>query len=224
MKKILLLLLSLSILLTACSTKYVCTDGSTVSDPSTCPKPTVQAGEPTEQGSPIEELLAKSRNVESMSYQYKRFDRPLEKPVMVWIKKLIVKQELLVQTDVLNKNIMDAVIFDTGAKTAQAYCESQHYCVKTGLAGEVDYDQYYVKTPLDWIDGVSAAEKISEAQIDGRKVWQLQTKEGVSLWVDTYYGVPLRVDMGEERHEFQNILFNSIEDADVQFKEKDLVK
>lgn len=158
-----------------------------------------------------------------MSYQYKRFDRPLEKPVDVWIKKLIVKQELLVQTDVLNKNTMDVIIFDTGAKTAQAYCESQRYCIKTGDAGSVDYDQYYLKTPLDWIDGVTSAEKISEAKIGTRSVWQLRTPEGIDLWVDTYYGVPLRVETGTERHDYQNVLFNSIEEKDVQFKEKDLV-
>ncbi|MDP3699176.1 MAG: hypothetical protein Q8R47_06350 [Nanoarchaeota archaeon] len=210
---------------TSCATKYVCTDGSTVSDPDLCPKTTEEIKEPvSNQGLSIEELLMKSRNVESMSYDYKRVDKPLEKPVDVWIKKLIIKQRLNVQTEVLNKNTMDAVIFDTGATTAQAICESKKYCIKTGDAGPVDYDQYYVKTPLDWIDGVASAEKISEAKIGTRNVWQLRTPEGVSLWVDTYYGVPLRVDVGNERHEFQNVLFNGVQEKDVQFAERDLIQ
>ncbi|MEK6939841.1 MAG: hypothetical protein AABX31_03875 [Nanoarchaeota archaeon] len=222
MRKIVLLILMLLLFLVSCKTAYVCPDGNTVADPNLCPR--AKEAEPVVSQGLIEELLMKSKNVESMSYSYKRADKPLEKPVSVWVKKLIVKQELNVQTEVLNKNTMDVIIFDTGAKTAQAYCESQRYCVKTGDAGAVDYGQYYVKTPLDWIDGVTSAEKLSEAQIDNRKVWQLQTKEGVSLWVDTYYGVPLRVDAGSERHEFQNALFNGVQDKGVQFGERDLVK
>ncbi len=223
MEKILVLLLSLSIFLTACSTKYVCTDSSTVSDPALCLQQKDGKLVVTS-GLTVEELLMKSKNVESMSYAYKRADKPLEKPVNVWIKKLIIKQRLDVQREILNKNTMDVIVFDTGEKTAQAYCESQRYCLKTGDAGTVEYDQYYVKTPLDWIDGVTSAEKISEALIDNRKVWQLRTTEGVSLWVDTYYGVPLRVDAENERHEFQNALFNGVGEKDVGFIERDLVK
>lgn len=211
----------MSLFLTACGTKYVCSDGSTVTDPNLCPR--AKEAEPVvSQGLTVEELLLKSKNVESMSYQYKRFDKPLEKPLKVWVKKLIVKQELNVQTEILNKNEMDAIIFDTGAKTAQAICESKKYCLKTGEIGIADYEQYYLKTPLDWIDGVTSAEKISESKIGARGVWQIRTPEGVHLWVDTYYGVPLRADVGSERHEFQNVLFNGVQDSDVQFIERDL--
>jgi len=226
MKEELILILLLQVLIvTSCATQYVCPDGSTVSDPGACPKPAEGLEESVSTpGLTVEELLTKSKNVESMSYDYKRVDQPLERPFNVWIKKLVVKQELIVQTEILNKNTLDVIIFDTGAKTAQAYCESKKYCVKTGDAGTVDYGQYYVKTPLDWIDGVVFAEKISEAQIGNRKVWQLRTPEGVSLWVDTYYGVPLRVDVGSERHEFQNPLFNGVQERDVQFVERDLLQ
>ena len=212
-----ILLVGLSLLVASCNTKYVCVDGSTVANPEACP--TVPEPSAEVISAEIEQLLSKSKNVESMSYDYKRVEKPLERPVNVWIKKLIVKQELIVQTDVINKNVMDTIIFDTAAHTANAYCESRNYCLKTGDAGTVDYDQYYIKTPLDWIDGITSAEKISEAKIGDRTVWQLRTKDGVSLWVDTYYGVPLRVDFGSERHEFQNPLFNSVRDQDVQFME-----
>src|SRR3989344_5397399 len=211
MKEELILILLLQVLIvTSCATQYVCPDGSTGSDPGACPKPAEGLEESVSTpGLTVEELFTKSKNVESMSYDYKRVDQPLERPFNVWIKKLVVKQELIVQTEILNKNTLDVIIFDTGAKTAQAYCESKKYCVKT---------------PLDWIDGVVFAEKISEAQIGNRKVWQLRTPEGVSLWVDTYYGVPLRVDVGSERHEFQNPLFNGVQERDVQFVERDLLQ
>jgi hypothetical protein len=116
---------------------------------------------------------------------------------------------------------MDVIVFNTLAKTATAYCESKKYCIKTGEAGPVDYDQYYLKTPLDWIDGVTSATKKGEARLVDRDVWILQLDGNVTMWVDTYYGIPLRVDNSQERHEFQNPLFNGVTDAEVQYMEKE---
>lgn len=217
--KLVLILLLIALLVVSCApTRYVCPDGSTVADADLCPK----APAPTKTiSAEIEEVLSKSKNVESISYDYKRFDKPLERPVNVWVKKLAVKQELIVQTGILNKNEKDVIIFNLADRTARAYCESKNFCIKTGDVGAVDFDQYYFKTPLDWIDGVTSAEKISEAKIGERTVWQLKTPEGVSLWVDSYYGIPLRVDVGDERHEFQNPLFNEVQDKDVQFIERE---
>lgn len=215
MNKIFLLLLLLSaLLLASCSTKYVCADGSVVKDLAACPKSLEKFNEPA-----VEEILAKSKNVESMSYDYKRVDKPLEKPLKVWAKGMWVKQELPVQREVLYRNDKDVIVFNIVEKTAQGYCESVNFCIKTGDSGAVDYQQYYLKTPLDWVDGLESVEKISEAKIGNRNVWQLRTKDGVDLWLDTYYGVPLRVDVGTERYAYQNIIFNRVEDEEVQFVE-----
>ncbi len=218
MKRVLLLLLSISLLLVACSTKYVCPDGSTVTDVNSCPQSKAPAKALSAE---IEDILSKSKNVESMSYDYKRVDKPLERPVHVWIKKLMVKREFNVQTEVLNKNEKDVIIFNLADKTATVYCESKKFCIKTGNVGAVDFNQYYVKTPLDWVDGVTSAEKKGEARLANRNVWILQLDENVTLWVDTYFGVPLRVDNGQERYEFQNSIFNSVEEKDVQFIERE---
>ena len=212
----------LSLILISCApTKYVCPDGSTVADPALCAQvEEKKVVEEVSADSPVEELLAKSKNVESISYNYKRVDLPLEKPFKVWVKKVTVKQELPLQTDVLNSVEMDVVIFNTLAKTANAYCESKKYCIKTGDIGAVEFDQYYVKTPLDWIDGITA-EKKGEARLANRDVWILELEGNVTMYVDTFFGVPLRVDDGQERHEFQNIIFNGVTDEQVQFKEKE---
>lgn len=225
MKRIFIFMVVLcSLFLLSCTaTRYVCPDGSTVADPVSCSQ--VEEKKVVEEtpavDSPVEELLAKNKNVESMSYDYKRVDKPLEKVVKVWIKKVTVKQKLSVQTKVLNNNEMDVVIFNTLTRTANAYCESKKYCIKTGDAGAVDFDQYYIKTPLDWIDGVSSAEKKGEARLANREVWILQLDGNVTMWVDTFFGVPLRVDNGQKRHEFQNPVFNGVTDEQVQYMEKE---
>ncbi|MEK6809404.1 MAG: hypothetical protein AABY40_01900, partial [Nanoarchaeota archaeon] len=205
------------------ATKYVCPDGSTVSDSALCPQAEEKEAAVVETSttSEVEELLAKSKNVVSMSYDYKRVDQPLEKPLKVWIKKVTVKQELPTQTNILNSKEMDIIVFNTLAKTANAYCESKKYCIKTGDIGAVDYNQYYLKTPLDWIEGVSSAKKKGEARLANRDVWILQLEGEVIMYVDTFFGVPLRVDNGQERYEFQNPVFNGVTDEEVQYMEKE---
>src|SRR3989344_1140467 len=213
-------LLLLSLLTASCTTKYVCPDGSTVSRPDLCSKIEVEKQPQEVLSQDIREVLDKNKNVHSMSYQYKRFDQPLVRAVKVWVKEKQVKQELAVQSTVWHKNEMDVVIFDTEKRTAEAYCESRRLCIKTGDAGPVNFDQYFVKNPLDWVEDLISAEKISEAQIGGRNVWRLRTDTNIDLWTDTFFGVHLRVDVGNERHEFQNIAFNSVADSDIQFSEK----
>lgn len=223
-RRFLLGLVLLSLLLASCvPTKYVCPDGSTVADPALCSQ--VEEKEVVEEipvaASPVEELLAKSQKVESMSYDYKRADKPLEKAVTVLVKGVNVKQELPAQTKVLNSNEMDVVVFNTLDKTATAYCESKKYCLKTGNAGAVEFDKYYVKTPLDWIAEVKSAEKKGEARLANRDVWILELNGNVTMWVDTFFGVPLRVYTVQERHEFQNPAFNAVTEEEVQYREKE---
>lgn len=96
----------------------------------------------------VQELLDQRKDIASMSYNYKRVDKPLEPSLKFWIKGVMVKRELPIQRKVLNKNEMDIIIFNTVSRTANFYCESQKYCIKTGDIGSADYDQYYIKTPL----------------------------------------------------------------------------
>ncbi len=222
-----LLLLALVIAVSSCTVRYVCPDGSEVLDSSLCssadqPEPEQITTEKTSNLIPadVQELLDQRKDIVSMSYNYKRFDKPLEVPLKFWVKGIAVKRELPIQKKVLNKNEMDVVIFNTVSRTANFYCESQKYCIKTGDIGSADYDQYYIKTPFDWAEEITSAEKTSEELVFNRKVWVLKTNQEISMWVDIFSGLPLRVDAGDKRHEFENPVFNRVEDNEVQFTEK----
>ncbi|HLD79363.1 MAG TPA: hypothetical protein VJA18_02290 [Candidatus Nanoarchaeia archaeon] len=218
MKKIFTLLLVVFFLAGCTPTQYVCPDGSTVENVELCPKPQ----QPVELKIPpeIEEILAKTSNVKSISYTYRRLDRPTENVLQFWIKGPIVKRELPVQTEVYQKNEMDVVTFNIIDKTATAYCESKKFCIKIGEIGPVDYDQYYIKTPFEWREEIISAEKITEEIIEKRKVWLLKANDDVLMWVDTYYGLPLRVEVGSERHEFEEFVFNAVKDEEVGWVER----
>ncbi|MEK6863197.1 MAG: hypothetical protein AABW53_00705 [Nanoarchaeota archaeon] len=222
-----LLLLALVIAVSSCTVKYVCPDGSEVLDSSLCssadqPEPEQITTEKTSNLVPadVQELLDQRKDIASMFYNYKRFDQPLEAPLKFWVKGIMVKRELPIEKKVLNKNEMDVVIFNTVSRTANFYCESQKYCIKTGDIGSADYDQYYIKTPFDWAEEITSAEKTSEELVFNRKVWVLKTNQEISMWVDIFSGLPLRVDAGDKRHEFDIPVFNRVEDDDVKFTEK----
>ena len=88
---------------------------------------------------------------------------------------------------------------------------------------DVNLKKYYRKTPIDWIESVTYAEKVAEEQMQQRNVWQLKyTEDGktVTMWVDEYYGVPLKIKVKEggavNEYIFEDIAFNSVDDSDLE--------
>lgn len=233
---VLFMVMVVAMLLTvSCAPKqFVCPNGKIVSDPNSCgqskpavtktasdPKTTTAANATKQIPTDIQQLLDKSEKVVSLSYSYDNINNNLDLPLHFWIKGDIVKRELPIETDILYKNELDVVIFDTAKRTATGYCESHKYCKQVGKIREVDYDQYYIKTPFDWIEKTTSAEKVSEEVMFKRDTWKIKVNGGVLVWVDSFYGIPLKVDEGNKRYEYGWPLFNQLSDSDVAFSEKD---
>lgn len=236
MGSLIILVLVAAVILAGCSKEYQCANGKIVSDPSLCASeqksapaqesPTASAVAETpvlEYNIPegIQKVLDRSKTLKSFTYIYKEVHRPLELPRTFWIKGSIVKREMPVITSILYNNKIDTAIFDRVKKTAMGYCESEKYCAVRGKVGPLDYDEYYVNTPFDWIEEIRTAEKLNSERMFDRDVWKLNVNKGeMTMWVETYYGVPLRVDVGGKRYEFTYPVFNSLTDSDVAFKER----
>lgn len=106
----------------------------------------------------------------------------------------------------------DTIFINKLDNTSQSYCEAP-YCRYPGKKADLDYEKYYIQTPLDWIQ-VKEAKKIGEETIDSRVTWKLETENGI-MWVDVYYGIPLKVESGGKIYRFQQIAVNSLNDGDV---------
>lgn len=106
----------------------------------------------------------------------------------------------------------DAIFIDKVAKTAQSYCTAA-YCAYKGKKADLSYETTYISTVFDWVD-VTSAEKVGEEVIDSRSTWKLNTNKGI-LWVDTFYGVPLKVESSGKTYRFEQISINTVTDADV---------
>ena len=107
----------------------------------------------------------------------------------------------------------DSIFIDKTAKTAQSYCIDRT-CLYKGKKGDLNYADAYISTVFDWLDSVKQAKKTGEEVIDNRNTWKIETNEE-TLWLDTYYGIPLRAESGGKIFKFVQIAPNIVEDADV---------
>ena len=107
----------------------------------------------------------------------------------------------------------NSVYIDVTAKTAQKYCDDRT-CLYKGKKGDLNYKNSYILTMFDWLNGVTQAQKVGEEVIDDRSVWKIETNRG-TLWIDTFYGIPLKIQSGITTFRFQQIAVNSVQDSDV---------
>ena len=44
--------------------------------------------------------------------------------------------------------------------------------------------------------------------------WKIDTGHG-TFWIDTFYGIPLKIEAGGKTYKFEQIAVNSVQDSDV---------
>ena len=161
----------------------------------------------------VKDLLEKHKTkVSSIRYLYKgpETENNYHK---FYIKGSNIKYEPYLAIKTLDRqDSYDTVFIDTSTKTAQSYCVAV-YCKYGGLKGNLNYDDAYIDTIFDWLK-VTQATKVGEEVIDSRSTWKLQTNKGI-IWVDTFYGVPLKADADGLLYKFEQLSVNSVTDADV---------
>ena len=182
--------------------------------PSTETKPTAQPTTQEQQiSAEVQDLLNKYKTkVSNIRYNYKgpETGNNFHK---FYIKGTRIKYEPYLEIKTLDKQeSYDTIFIDTAAKTAQSYCLAV-YCKYGGLKGNLNYNDAYIDTVFDWLN-VAQATKVGEEVIDSRSTWKLQTDKG-TLWVDTFYGVPLKIDADGKIYKFEQLSVNSVTDGDV---------
>jgi hypothetical protein len=119
---------------------------------------------------------------------------------------------------------VDNIYLDLSAKKAVGYCERNVYrCADPNSPIDVSFAKYYRKTPFEWINEVTYAEKTSEEQMQQRNTWEIEYTEDderVTMWVDEYYGLPVKIrvvkDGSASEYIFEDISFNSVDDSDLE--------
>ncbi|MFH1064689.1 MAG: hypothetical protein V1729_06405 [Candidatus Woesearchaeota archaeon] len=194
------------------------------------PKEVVAAPAPTKvPDKKVAELLKKHvGRITSLKYMYQ--DETINPEEWeTWVKGDLMHVKLREMDNVKGDVYIDNVYLNLKTKTAKGYCERKVMrCTSPNEAIDVAFSKYYRKGPLDWINGVTYAKKEAEEQMQMRNVWKLSYEENgktTILWVDEYYGVPVKVHVvdGSEIDEyvFEDIAFNTIDDSDLTHKSID---
>ncbi len=161
----------------------------------------------------VEDLLSKhATKIKSIKYNY-RGPQTVNNFFEFYVKGDKIKYLPKLEIKTLDsENSYNTIYLDTTAKTAESYCVAA-YCKFGGKKADLEYSDNYLFTPFDFLKVKSAA-KLGEEVIDDRTTWKLSTDLG-TLWIDTFYGIPLKAEYGGNTYRFEKITVNSLQDSDV---------
>nr|MCK4930158.1 hypothetical protein [Nanoarchaeota archaeon] len=234
MRNILLRVFGLAIVLlfiTSCvplAKYYVCPDGSKVLDPDKCilveekEEPEVReiesvtpGKEPEEEEEHVpsvisaeaQELFARITNVNSLQYSYVESPMILPKNIY-YTSRDKMKIELRSKVRFTEDESYDTVYLDLIEKTGVAYCEDRDrsICPDRDKVFDVDFDDYFIETPFDWLAKVTSAELTGKS-----KTLEQRNAKEVSFWIgqepgvmflDSFFGVPLQITFKDKNYEF----------------------
>jgi len=172
----------------------------------------------------VQELLQKHvGRVTSLKYMYQ--DQTMKPEEWeTWVKDDRMHVKLREMDNVRGDVYIDNVYLNIATQEAAGYCERAVYrCADPNSPVDVKFAKYYRKTPFEWISEVTYAEQESVEQMQQRNVWKLKYTEGgktVNMWVDEYYGIPLKIRVVEgsavNEYIFEDIAFNVVEDSDLE--------
>ena len=162
----------------------------------------------------IKEILEKGKTkLTSYSYNYKSPES--DEAYEIYIKESKIK---VVPSEIVNvegEKFYNVIYLDTQEKTAEAYCEGYSNCgVNLGKIKDLNYDDAYIETPLDWLEKVTEATEIDQRTVEGRSSLYLETNIG-KITVESYYGFLYKIEQGSQKWEFTDAAFNSVKDSDV---------
>lgn len=209
---IFLALIVLSVYIVACTPAQPATSAPA---PDVKPPPQQQpAAQKQEIPAEVKELFDKSKTrVKSIYYHY-RGPETGSNFHEFYVKGDKIKYKPYLEIKSLDKiESYDSIFIDKTSKTAASYCTAA-YCAYKGKKSDLSYANFYLPTVFDWIDGLEYAKKIGEEVIDSRSTWKIEASKGI-LWVDTFYGIPLKAESNGETYRYQQISVNNVQDSDV---------
>lgn len=232
----------LAVMLSGCMKYYVCPDGSRAVNPSSCAEITPPTETPeevvvTEPTKPVETkpeppvqkdistdaqtLFDKSTKVTSMQFNYVKSPDPLPQSTY-YITKDRMKVVLTSKTRFPPEAFFDVVYLNRMTGTATGYCENivTSGCPDRNKAFALEFNDYVVETPLEWIAKLTKAELTTQSKMvngrTGKEVrFEIDGNEGV-MFVDSFFGLPLLISYQGDSYEFRDLAINEVKFTDVE--------
>jgi len=225
MKKLLFVLLVVSLLvLSACAGEKVIEE-----EPATEPvieqevEPVVEEEmEPVDCVDPeIRDLIDEARDLDQLHY-YMRESPYFRQQYEVFVKGDKMKVVLPEASKFIRGEYYNTVYLDLNTKEAVAYCEEKRRCSDFYEAFDVDYEQYYRQTPVDWTLSLDCAKEISTERMFDRDVVLVEyTENGKTnnMWLYMFNGMAAKmiedIDAADPVQRTFEMLSMSVSDEDV---------
>ncbi|MBU0614489.1 MAG: hypothetical protein KJ601_00170, partial [Nanoarchaeota archaeon] len=167
--------------------------------------------------STVQKAIDKGKTIKSISYTFQSLDNGVTTIRSAFVKgdKMKLKKSVEGAYGVIPKGKEhDTIYIDMTAKTAIGYCEDNKICTRSDAPIALDYEKEVVLDPLTLLDQIESAEKIATEQLDSRNVVKFSSEIGTA-WIDTYYGVIMRVEEGASIIRFENWEVNQVKDDEV---------
>lgn len=214
---------------------YVCPDGSRVIKPGDCApvqeeaeeeEPVIVEYEPeiieeeeaeeevfvTDISEDVQALFDKIVKVNILKYTYLESpDYTSEHIYYVSNDKMKIKLKNKIKFE---EEYYDAVYLDLIEKTGVAYCENtdRGVCPDKDKAHDVDFEEFIVGTPFDWIPRITKAELTGRSQrLEDRNALEMSFEiKGVSgaMFLDSFFGVPIKITFNDKEYRFKDITIN----------------
>lgn len=218
---------------------YVCPDGSKVLNPDDClgvgeeeeeekdepgaePEPVVEeeTKEPDVISEEAQALFDSISKVNSVQYNY--VESPETMPEHTYyVSRDKMRIDLEERVKLSKTESYDNVYLDLVDETAVAYCEymDRTICPDRDKAYEVEFEDYYIETPFDWVAKITGAELTGRSQtMENRNAIEVEFEvdgESGTMFVDSFFGIPMKITMGDKSYEFRN-LFTQISPEELE--------
>ena len=120
----------------------------------------------------------------------------------------------------IDQEVYKFVYLDKADKTAVAVCAEDAGACDISLGPqEISFGVYgNIKTPLEWLDEITALDIVSTENLHTREVYRAESNIGM-VWIDTYTGVPLQIEKdGKTLLRVEGMVVNQVKDSDVSYE------
>lgn len=226
MKKLLFVLLIVSLLvLSACAGEKVLKEepaAEPVVEQEVEPAVEVEEEEAVDCVDPeIRALIDEARDLDQLHY-YMRESPYFREQYEVFVKGDKMKVVLPEASKFIRGEYYDTVYLDLITKEAVAYCEDKKRCSDFYEAFDVDYEQYYRQTPVDWTLSLVCAEKVSTENMFSRDVVLVKYTENgktYNMWLYMFNGMAAKmiedIDAADPVQRTFEMLSMSVSEEDV---------
>lgn len=199
-----------------------------VQEPAEADEP-VQVQQTKELNPKVESLLSKVDGIKSYEFYYQTSDNWDLIRDKYYIKDNKMKIKLFDVNYYNKRNYFDTVYLDMDEETAVAYCEEPGHtrCVDPDKEFVISYDDFMIKTPVEWVKEIEYAEWIGTQQLDQRAadIIEYENDDGTTtrMWIDSYSGLARQIWIyrGDteniiEKYGFRDLAINSVKSSEME--------